>query len=169
MAGPLLKTCCRCLPLRTGSIITGIATILMSIVTIIIVLTVRAHFKTILFDFLPPSVVKIVIVFNLCMTILISAIMIIGAIKVKHFSRSRCPHCRRQLNQHEYNWLTVVFFLSALYSTAKSLFDATVGCSWIYVNHFIIAYDHLYGRHIYHRWAVFGCGHLVYCWFDHNW
>lgn len=82
MAGPLLKTCCRCLPLRTGSIITGIASILMSIATIIIVLTVRAHFRTILLDFLPPSVVKIVIVFNLCMTILISAIMIVGAVKV---------------------------------------------------------------------------------------
>lgn len=83
MAGPVVNSCCRCIPLRTGSIITGIASILMSIILIIIVLTVRAHFKTILFDFLPPSVVKIVIVFNLCMTILISAIMIVGAVKVQ--------------------------------------------------------------------------------------
>lgn len=45
----------------------------------------RVEFKTILFDFLPSSVVKIILVINLVMTILISVLLIIGAIRVGIF------------------------------------------------------------------------------------
>lgn len=84
MANPILKSCCRCQTLKTGSIIAGVGAILLSIVAIIIMFTVRVTYRTILFDWLPPWIVKIVIGFNLCMTILISIIMIVGAIKVSN-------------------------------------------------------------------------------------
>lgn len=92
MANPILNSCCRCQTLKTGSIIAGVGAILLSIVAIIIMFTVRVTYRTILFDWLPPWIVKIVIGFNLCMTILISIIMIIGAMKVSNwFSHSfRC-------------------------------------------------------------------------------
>lgn len=83
MANPILNTCCRCQSLRNGSIIAGVCAILLSIVSIVITFTVRVTYKTIFFDWLPPWIVKIIIGFNLCMTILISAIMIVGAMKVQ--------------------------------------------------------------------------------------
>lgn len=85
MANPIFTSCCRCQSLRTGSIIAGVGAILLSIVSIIIAFTARATYRTIFFDWLPPWIVKIIIVFNLCMTILISAIMIVGAMKRNHY------------------------------------------------------------------------------------
>lgn len=85
MANPIFTSCCRCQSLRTGSIIAGVGAILLSIVSIIIAFTARATYRTIFFDWLPPWIVKIIIVFNLCMTILISAIMIVGAMKVSWY------------------------------------------------------------------------------------
>lgn len=85
MAEPLLNSCCRCYSLRTGSIISGIMGILLSIISIIIIFTTRVEFKTILMDWLPQNVVKIIFVLNLCMTILISLIMICGVLKKNHY------------------------------------------------------------------------------------
>ncbi|XP_055534156.1 uncharacterized protein LOC129723767 isoform X2 [Wyeomyia smithii] len=85
MAEPLLSSCCRCYSLRTGSIISGILGIVLSIISIIVIFTTRVEFKTILMDWLPQNVVKIIFVLNLCMTILISLIMILGVIKKNHY------------------------------------------------------------------------------------
>lgn len=56
--------------------------IVLSIISIIVIFTTRVEFKTILMDWLPQNVVKIIFVLNLCMTILISLLMILGVLKV---------------------------------------------------------------------------------------
>lgn len=83
MANPIFQSCCNCQTLRTGSVIAGVAAILLSVAWIIVMFTVRVTYRTIFLDWLPPWIVKIVIGFNLCMTILISIIMIVGALKVR--------------------------------------------------------------------------------------
>ncbi|XP_058466345.1 uncharacterized protein LOC131439400 [Malaya genurostris] len=85
MAEPLLSSCCRCYSLRSGSIISGIMGIILSIISIILIFTTRVEFKTILMDWLPQNVVKIIFALNLCMTILISLIMILGVIRKNHY------------------------------------------------------------------------------------
>jgi len=85
MAGPLLNTCCRCQPLRVGAIIAGVGAILLAIVSLVILFVVRAEFKTIVLDWLPQWVVKTVLAVNLCMTIIISIVLIIGVLKKNHF------------------------------------------------------------------------------------
>ncbi|XP_058833110.1 uncharacterized protein LOC131691004 [Topomyia yanbarensis] len=85
MAEPLLNSCCRCYSLKTGSIISGVMGIILSIISIILIFTTRVEFKTILMDWLPQNVVKIIFALNLCMTILISLIMILGVIKKNHY------------------------------------------------------------------------------------
>jgi len=85
MAGPLLKSCCLCQSLRNGSIISGILAIILSIATIIVIFTTRIAFKTIVFDWIPTDIVKIILVINLCMTILISLLMIVGVLKRNHY------------------------------------------------------------------------------------
>lgn len=82
MAGPLLGSCCYCQSLRNGSIVSGLLAIILSIATIIVIYTTRVTFKTIVFDWLPTEVVRIILVINLCMTILISTFMIAGVVKV---------------------------------------------------------------------------------------
>lgn len=83
--GPLLSTCCGCSSLRTGSIISGILAIVLSIITIIVIFTTRVVFKTFLLDWLDSEVVKIILVINLCMTILISTLMMVGVLKRNHY------------------------------------------------------------------------------------
>ncbi|XP_053674502.1 uncharacterized protein LOC128724806 [Anopheles nili] len=85
MAQPLVSSCCRCYTLRSGSIATGILGILLSIISIIMIFTLRIDFKTILMDWLPQNVVKIIYALNLVMTILISLLMIMGVMKKNHF------------------------------------------------------------------------------------
>lgn len=85
MAGPLLNTCCRCQPLRVGAIIAGVGAILLAIVSLVILFVVRAEFKTIVLDWLPQWVVKTILAVNLCMTIIISIVMIIGVLKVSPY------------------------------------------------------------------------------------
>ncbi|XP_065365587.1 uncharacterized protein LOC135958616 [Calliphora vicina] len=85
MAGPLLKSCCFCQSTRNGSIVSGILAILLSIITIILIFTTRVQFKTIVFDWIPTEIVKIILVINLCMTILISLLMIAGVLKRNHY------------------------------------------------------------------------------------
>lgn len=65
--------------------ISGVMGIVLSIVSIIVIFTTRVEFKTILMDWLPQNVVKIIFVLNLCMTILISLIMICGVLKKNHY------------------------------------------------------------------------------------
>ncbi|XP_049546281.1 uncharacterized protein LOC125957546 [Anopheles darlingi] len=84
MAQPLVGSCCRCYSLRGGSIATGILGIVLSIISIILIFTVRIDFKTILMDWLPQNVVKIIYALNLVMTILISLLMILGVVKKNH-------------------------------------------------------------------------------------
>lgn len=83
MAGPLLKTCCFCQSTRNGSIVSGLLAIILSIITIIVIFTTRVAFKTIFFD-IDTDIVKIILAVNLCMTILISTLMIAGVIKVSN-------------------------------------------------------------------------------------
>jgi len=85
MGKPLLQTCCGCVSLRIGSIISGVLAILLSVISIILIFTTRVDFKTIVLDWLPPNIVKIILVINLVMTILISTLMIIGVSKRNHF------------------------------------------------------------------------------------
>ncbi|XP_015509200.1 lysosomal-associated transmembrane protein 4B [Neodiprion pinetum] len=80
-----LTTCCRCCSLRTGTIISGICGIILAVIAIIIMLTTEVEWKTIVIDFLPQSVVKIILAINLCMTILISTLLIIGVCKRNTF------------------------------------------------------------------------------------
>lgn len=72
---------CFCGSLRTGTIIAGIAGILLAIAGIVILLCVEVEFRTIVLDWLPKSVIDIIMVVNFAMTIVISLIMIIGTIK----------------------------------------------------------------------------------------
>lgn len=85
MAGPLLNSCCRCQSLRTGSIVSGITGVLLAIAALIAMFLTRVEFKTIVFDWLPSSVVKIILAINLCMTIFISLLLIFGVLKVNSF------------------------------------------------------------------------------------
>ena len=82
MAGPLVSSCCRCQSLRTGSLISGVLGIVLAIVSLIVMFVARVDFKTIVFDWLPSSVVKIILAVNLCMTVLICLLMIVGVLKV---------------------------------------------------------------------------------------
>jgi hypothetical protein len=86
MGEPVLKSCCKCYSLRTGTLISGICGILMAIIAIVLIFTLRVEFKTILMDWLPQVAVKIILVINLGMTILISLFLIFGALKVRRFS-----------------------------------------------------------------------------------
>lgn len=83
MAGPLVQSCCRCQSLRTGSLISGILGIILAIISLVVMFVARVDFKTIVFDWLPSSVVKIILAVNLCMTILICLLLIVGVLKVR--------------------------------------------------------------------------------------
>ncbi|KAJ8923435.1 hypothetical protein NQ315_001994 [Exocentrus adspersus] len=81
MAKYLLKSCCLCASLRTGTIISGVAAILLSIIGILLVWLVRADLKTIVFDFLPKLIVQIIVTINLIMTIILSILLLVGVMK----------------------------------------------------------------------------------------
>lgn len=86
MPKPLVKSFCLCQTTRNGSVISGVLTIVLSIISIIEIFRQRVQFKTILFDFLSNDEVKIILVINLCMTILISLLMIVGVLKVRIYT-----------------------------------------------------------------------------------
>lgn len=77
----LLKTFCCCGSLRTGTLVAGVAGIIVAIIGIIVILTVNVDLKTIVFDWLPKWIVQIIIVVNFVMTIIISTLLIIGTVK----------------------------------------------------------------------------------------
>ncbi|KAF5288327.1 hypothetical protein FQR65_LT12061 [Abscondita terminalis] len=77
----LLKTFCCCGSLRTGTIVAGVAGIILAILGIIVIFTVPVEFKTIVLDWLPKIAVQIIMAINFVMTILISILLIIGTVK----------------------------------------------------------------------------------------
>ncbi|KAH8417157.1 hypothetical protein KR222_005187 [Zaprionus bogoriensis] len=85
MPKPLVNSCCLCQTTRNGSVISGILAIVLSILTIIVIFTTRVQFKTFIFDSISNDAVKIILVINLCMTILISLLMIAGVLKRNHY------------------------------------------------------------------------------------
>ncbi|XP_068084401.1 uncharacterized protein [Anabrus simplex] len=82
---PILDSCCCCCSLKVGTIISGILGVVIGIATLVIVLVTDAKMKTIVWDTLPTDVVKIILAINLVMTILISCLLILGAIKRNKF------------------------------------------------------------------------------------
>ncbi|KAJ8959638.1 hypothetical protein NQ318_021825 [Aromia moschata] len=58
---------------------------ILAIVGIILVLVIRADLKTIVFDFIDKSIVKIIVIINLVMTIILSIVMLVGVFKRKWF------------------------------------------------------------------------------------
>lgn len=74
---PLLTSCLGC-PLKTGAIISGVYGIVIAIITLIVLLTSDIKIQTIVIDFLPKSVVQIIVAINLLMTILISSLLLAG-------------------------------------------------------------------------------------------
>ncbi|XP_012237419.1 uncharacterized protein LOC117230228 [Bombus vosnesenskii] len=80
-----LTSCCGCYSLKAGTLFTGILGIILSIISLIMIFTLNVEWKTILIDVLDQSIVKIIFAINLCMTILISMLLIVGAIKKNTF------------------------------------------------------------------------------------
>ncbi|XP_018566136.1 uncharacterized protein LOC108907095 [Anoplophora glabripennis] len=81
MAKYLLKSCCGCGSLRTGTIISGVAAIILCILGIILTYLNIVHLKTIVFDFLEEWIVKIIVTINMVMTIILSTLLLIGVVK----------------------------------------------------------------------------------------
>ncbi|XP_011265865.1 uncharacterized protein LOC105257135 isoform X1 [Camponotus floridanus] len=80
-----LRTCCRCCSLKTGTIFSGVCGIVLAIISLILIFTANVEWKTIIIDILDKTTVKIIFAINLCMTILISTLLIIGALKKNTF------------------------------------------------------------------------------------
>ncbi|KAL6263205.1 hypothetical protein P5V15_006005 [Pogonomyrmex californicus] len=76
-----LTTCCRCCSLKTGTIFSGVCGIVLAVISLILIFTANVEWKTIIIDILDKTAVKIIFAINLCMTILISTLLIIGAIR----------------------------------------------------------------------------------------
>ncbi|XP_076386318.1 uncharacterized protein LOC100883083 isoform X2 [Megachile rotundata] len=80
-----LTTCCRCFSLKTGTLFTGVCGIILSILSLILIFTLNVEWKTILIDVLDKNIVRIIFAINLCMTILISTLLIVGVLKRNTF------------------------------------------------------------------------------------
>ncbi|KAK9299365.1 hypothetical protein QLX08_007605 [Tetragonisca angustula] len=80
-----LTSCCGCFSLKAGTLFIGILNIVLSIISLILIFTLNVEWKTILIDALDQSIVKIIFAINLCMTILISTLLVIGALKRNTF------------------------------------------------------------------------------------
>lgn len=85
--GLLLRRCCCCGTLRTGTLIAGIGAVILSILTIIlIVLTMlgilNVQIRMVVLDaFLPELAIQIILIVNLCVTIILSILLVVGTIK----------------------------------------------------------------------------------------
>ncbi|XP_004925890.1 uncharacterized protein LOC114253204 [Bombyx mandarina] len=82
-----LQKCCCCASTRTGSLITAILGIILSIATIILIWTVKKHtvsFSTFIFDkefdkkLSDLDIPRIILTINLCFTILICTLLIVA-------------------------------------------------------------------------------------------
>lgn len=82
---PPLNSCCRCCTLRTGTIVSGVCGILLAVFGIIVMFTTSVKFRTIIIDTLPDWAVKLILAINMAMTILISVLLIVGALKRNMF------------------------------------------------------------------------------------
>ncbi|XP_077271155.1 uncharacterized protein LOC143902282 isoform X1 [Temnothorax americanus] len=80
-----LTTCCRCCSLKTGTIFSGVCGIVLAVISLILIFTANVEWKTIIVDILDKTAVKIIFAINLCMTILISTLLIIGALRKNTF------------------------------------------------------------------------------------
>ncbi|XP_078041571.1 uncharacterized protein LOC144472399 [Augochlora pura] len=80
-----LTSCCGCYSLKLGTIFTGILGIILSIISLVLVFTLNVEWKTILIDVLDQSIVKIIFAINLCMTILISTLLLVGVVRKNTF------------------------------------------------------------------------------------
>lgn len=78
---PILKNCCRCCTLKTGTIISGALAIAIAFSTLIGILVIKIKMKTIVADHLSSETVKIIVAINLVMTMLISTLLIVGALR----------------------------------------------------------------------------------------
>ena len=85
-----LQSCCCCASTRTGSLITAVLGIILSIVTIIILWTVENHriaFSTFIFDekfdkkLSDLDIPRIILTINLCFTVLICTLLIVAVQK----------------------------------------------------------------------------------------
>ena len=114
----------------------------MAIVSIISIFVVRVEFKTILFDFLPSSVVKIILVINLVMTILISILLIIGSLKRNHYMM--LPWVILGI------MLAIGLLISVIYTAVMLLIDGFVvhGVLWIVLG--LLAVGKLFTIIVYH-------------------
>ncbi|XP_023723303.1 uncharacterized protein LOC111873111 [Cryptotermes secundus] len=82
---PILNKCCCCGSLRAGAIISGVLGVVVAVPTLILILVLNIKMKTIIIDTLPHEIVKIIIALNLVMTVLISVLLIWGAVKRNKF------------------------------------------------------------------------------------
>uniref|UniRef100_A0A1B6GSR1 MARVEL domain-containing protein n=1 Tax=Cuerna arida TaxID=1464854 RepID=A0A1B6GSR1_9HEMI len=82
---PMLNSCCGCASLKVGTIISGALGVVIGAVTLVFVLVTDVKLQTIVIDTLPPNIVKIILAINLVMTMLISVLLIIGALKRNRF------------------------------------------------------------------------------------
>lgn len=83
----LLKRCCCCGSLRTGTIVAGVVAVILSILTILLIaltmcgiLTVQIR-MIVLDSFLPELAIQIILIINLCVTIILSILLVVGTIK----------------------------------------------------------------------------------------
>ncbi|KAG8321696.1 hypothetical protein J6590_042293 [Homalodisca vitripennis] len=82
---PMLNSCCGCASLKVGTIISGALGVVIGAVTLVFILVTDVKLQTIVIDTLPPNIVKIILAINLVMTMLISVLLIIGALKRNRF------------------------------------------------------------------------------------
>ncbi|XP_059477037.1 uncharacterized protein LOC132197644 [Neocloeon triangulifer] len=75
-----LDGCCCCISLRAGTILSGILGMIIGLVTMIVVLLTDIKMQTIIIDTLDSEIVRIILAVNLAMTILISLVLILGAL-----------------------------------------------------------------------------------------
>lgn len=68
--------------LKTGTLFSGVCSIALTILTIIVLFTVNADWKTIIIN-VDKNIARIIFTIFLCMTILYSTLLIIGALKRK--------------------------------------------------------------------------------------
>lgn len=157
MAGPLVKTCCLCQSLRMGSIVSGVTGILLAIATLVLIFTVHLEFKTIFFDYFPSWVVKIILAINLCMTIFISTLLIIGAYKVCAIDNTRRTFWI-PMTQCDHTWFS-----------AKSLPDDAVGGVGHNAGRRFAGDCRIYVRHVYHWWIHVERSAVADLWTDMGW
>ncbi|XP_076760541.1 uncharacterized protein LOC143429050 [Xylocopa sonorina] len=80
-----LTSCFGFYSLKAGTLFTGVLGIILSIISLVLIFTLNVEWKTILIDVVDQSIVRIIFAINLCMTILISLLLIIGALKRNTF------------------------------------------------------------------------------------